>query len=153
MILLFFYKSRDFRSSYGRLHKLRALVPKGTPLLACTATVTHGIRKKVIESLEMTDCETLTTSPDRPNIYYEVRVRTDMETDLNDVVASLKELKNMAPRVIVYCRTLDICADLYAHFQFELGDGSYYPPGAETVIIAFLVCFMPTHLNTTRMLF
>ena len=133
MILFFFYRSRDFRSSYGRLHELRALVPKGTPLLACTATVTHGIHKEVIESLEMTDCETVTTSPDCPNIYYEVRVCTDMETDLNDVVASLKEMKNMAPCVIVYCRTLDICADLYAHFHFELGDGSYYPPGAETV--------------------
>ena len=48
---------------------------------------------------------------------------------MNDVVASLKELKNMAPRVIVYCTTLDIYADLYAHFHLELGDGSY---GAET---------------------
>ena len=90
-------------------------------------------RKEVIESLEMSDCETVTTSPDCPNIYYEIHVRTDMETDLNGVVVSLKQLKNMAPRVIVYCRTLDVCADLYAQFHFELGDGSYYPPGAERV--------------------
>ena len=127
------HRSRDFRPSYGRLHELRALIPKGTPLLACTATVTHGIRKEVIESLEMSDCKTITTSPDRPNIYYEVHARTDMETDLNGLVVSLKQLKNMAPRVIVYCRALDVCADLYAHFHFELGDGSYYPPGAERV--------------------
>ena len=126
-------RSRDFRPSYGRLNELRALTPKGTPLLACTATVTHGIRKDVIESLEMTDCETVTTSPDRPNIYFEVHARTDVESDLNGVVMSLKELKSMAPRVIIYCRTLDVCADLYAHFHFELGDGSYYPPGAEQV--------------------
>ena len=83
--------------------------------------------------LEMTDCETVTTSPDRPNIYYEVHARTDVESDLNDIVMSLKKVKNTAPRVIVYCRTLDACADLYAHFHFELGDGSYYPPGAEQV--------------------
>lgn len=49
-------------------------------MLACTATVTHGIRKEVIKSLEMPDCETVTTSPDRLNIY-EVHVCTDMETD------------------------------------------------------------------------
>ena len=89
-------------------------------MLACTATVTHGIRKEVIESLEMTDCEIVTTSPDRLNIYYEVHARTDVETDLNGVVMSLKELKKMAPRVIVYCRTLDVCADLYVHLHFEL---------------------------------
>ena len=80
----------------------------------------------------MTDCETVTTSPDHPNIY-EVHVRTDMETDFSSVVTSLNELKNMAPRVIVYCRTVDICADFYAHFHFELGDGSYYPPGTERI--------------------
>ena len=125
------HRSRDFRPSYGQLHELRAVIPKGTALLACTATVTHGIHK-VIESLEVSNCKTVTTSPDRPNIYDEVHAHTDMETDLNGVVVSLKQLKNMAPRIIVYCRILDVCADLYAHFHFELGDGSYYP-GAERV--------------------
>lgn len=126
-------RSRDFRPSYGRIHELRALVPKGTPLLACTATITSAMRKEVMESLEMAECEMLSVSPDRPNIYYEVCARTDVETDMNDIVMSLKQLKNMAPRVIVYCRSLDVCADLYAHFHYELGDESYYPPGAEKV--------------------
>ena len=46
-----------------------------------------------------------------------------------------------------------ICADLYAHFHFELGDGSYYillELKELLVIIVCLVCFMPTLLNTTR---
>jgi len=29
--------------------------------------------------------------------------------------------------VIVYCRSLNSCADLYAHFHNELGNDSYYP--------------------------
>ena len=62
---------------------MRALIPTVTLLLACTATVTHGIRKEVIESLEMTDCEIIATSPDCPNIYYEVHARADVEADLN----------------------------------------------------------------------
>ena len=98
--------------------------------------------------MEMTDCEIVTTSPDRPNIYYEVHTCTDVETDLNDVVMSLKELKNMAPRVIVYCRTLDVCADLYAHFHFELGDGSYFPPEAERISDNCL--FGMFHANTPQ---
>ena len=127
------HRSHDFRPSYKRIHEVRALIPKGTPLLACTATVTHGIRKEIIQSLEMADCEVVSTSPDRTNIFYEVCARTDLDTDMEHVVSSLKELKSVAPRVIIYCRTLDMCADLYAHFHFELGDSSYYPLGAEKI--------------------
>ena len=70
------------------------------------------------------------TSPDRPNIYYKVQTRTDIEADMAPIVLSLQKLSIRAPRVIVYCRSLDSCADLYAHFHHELGDDSYYPIGA-----------------------
>ena len=33
-------------------------------------------------------------------------------------------------RVLVYCRSLDMCADLYAHFHECLNERSYYPPGS-----------------------
>ena len=33
-------------------------------------------------------------------------------------------------RVIIYCQSLNMCSDLFAHFLFELGSSSYYPPGA-----------------------
>ena len=115
------------------LHEIRALVPKGTPFLACTATVTRSIRREVIQNLEMVDCEFISTSPDRPNIFYEVHPRTEIDTDLKDVISSLKEHKSRAPRIIVYCRSLDVCANLYAHFHYELGDDSYYPSGADRI--------------------
>ena len=28
----------------------------------------------------------------------------------------------------MYCQSLNMCSDLYAHFLYELGDSSYYPP-------------------------
>ena len=34
---------RDFRPAYQRIHELRALIPKGTPFMACTATATKNI--------------------------------------------------------------------------------------------------------------
>ena len=55
---------------------------------------------------------------------------TTFEEDLDEVLSSLKAKSVHAPRVIVYCRSLDMCADLYAHFNFELGDDSYYPEGS-----------------------
>ena len=81
----------------------------------------------------MVHCEFVYTSPDRSNIYYEVHPRSDMETDLLPVLSSVRDYQNKAPRVIVYCRSLNMCADLYAHFHYELGDSSYYPAGAEHI--------------------
>ena len=54
-------------------------------------------------------------------------------TDLKFVVDTLREQRVKAPRVIVYCHSLDICANLYAHFYYELGDESYFPLGSDRV--------------------
>jgi len=35
--------------------------------------------------------------------------------------------------MIVYCQSLDMCANLFIHFMCVLGDQCYYPPGAEQV--------------------
>ena len=99
-------------------------------MMACSATVTKNIRQEVMSKLEMVDCAFVSTSPDRPNISYEVCPRVNFENDLNFVLESLKFQKLNAPRVIIYCRSLDMCASLYAHFHYELGDESYYPSGA-----------------------
>ena len=115
---------------YGRLAEVRAFVPSGTPLLACTATASKSVKKEVIESLEMLGCLEVTASPDRPNIYYEVKQRTDIDTDFLPLITTLREKSVRAPRVLVYCRSLDTCADLYAHFHYELGEASYYPAGS-----------------------
>ena len=101
--------------------------------MACTATVTKSVRDEVITLLDMKGCEFVSTSPDRPNIYYGVKPRTEIILDMLPLLNSLKEHKNSAPRVIVYYPSLNICADLYATFHFELGQDSYHPPGAEQI--------------------
>ena len=58
---------------------MRALVPKSTPFMACTATVTKNVQHEVMRSLEMVDCELVSTSPDQPNIFYEVHRHTDID--------------------------------------------------------------------------
>ena len=106
------------------------LSPPGTPYMACTATVTRSVYKEVISALEMVNCVKVSTSPDRPNIYYEVKPRTDVHADLSNLLSSLRAQLVRAPRVVVYCRSLDTCARLYAHFHYKLGSASYYPAGA-----------------------
>ncbi len=48
------------------------------PEAECTATATHI---DVCKKLDMVGCTIISVSPDRPNIYYEVFDRTEIEKD------------------------------------------------------------------------
>ena len=102
-------------------------------MVAVTATVSTTTRKDIIKKLDMNGCTFIYASPDRPNICYSVKLRTNLSTDLAYVVHDLKSNSVKARRVIIYCKSLNMCADLYAHFLYELGSMSYYPPGAEEI--------------------
>lgn len=78
----------------------------------------------------MRDCVVVSVSPDRPNIFYEVRKRGEIETNFEDTVTLLCEKLIETPRVIVYCQSIDTCSDLFAHFLDVLGSASYFPHGA-----------------------
>ena len=101
-----------------------------TPMMACTATPSKSVKKEVIDCLEMSGCVEITASPDHPNIYYEVKPRTTIDADILYIITTLTEKSIRAPQVLVYCHSLDTCADLYAHFHYVLGEASYYPPGS-----------------------
>lgn len=81
----------------------------------------------------MGGCLVVSVSPDRPNIFYKVQARTDIENDLAELLDSLRRNTISTPRVIVYCNSLNMCADLYAHFHSELESESYHPLGAAQV--------------------
>ena len=83
--------------------------------MACTATALKSVCEEVVQSLEMSTCVCVSVSPDRPNIY-EVKHRTDLESDFGDLVCSLQTKLVDTPRVIVYCQSLNTCLDLFAHF-------------------------------------
>ncbi len=65
-----FYRSSDFRPAYAHLGELRAFASPGAPMLAAMATVTEVMRKKIVETLEMTGCAVVSVSPNKPNIFY-----------------------------------------------------------------------------------
>ena len=81
-------------------------------MIALTATVTPEIRADVIKRLDMKGCECVSVSPNRPNIFYAVSPRTEIETDLLPLVDDLKLNSIKANRVVVYCRSLNMCSDL-----------------------------------------
>ena len=91
----------------------------------------------------------VTASLDRPNVYYEMKPRTDIDADFWPLVSTLRGKAVHALRVLIYCQSLDMCAELYAHFHHELQEASYYPQ--DSVTTACLVCSIQAHVSTTRM--
>ena len=66
-------------------------------------------------------------------IFSTVLRSTDTESDLNPYLESLKQFRVKSPRTIVYCRSLNVCSELYTYFLYELGEKAYYPDSVDKV--------------------
>ena len=64
----------DFRPEYRQLQLLRYRYPK-VPVLALTATATERVREDIVQQLMLREPHVHVASFDRPNLYYEVRVK------------------------------------------------------------------------------
>ena len=94
-------------------------------MLAATATVTDAMRRDVIDKLDMSGCEIVFVSPNKPNIFYCVQRRSEkLEDDVSFIVDDLAANSITAKRAIIYCRSLDMCSNLYAHFLYTLEDAN-----------------------------
>ncbi|XP_026190663.1 ATP-dependent DNA helicase Q-like 3 [Cyclospora cayetanensis] len=123
----------DFRASYRRLGVLRSLLPE-TPILACTATATAAVQRDICSSLLLKDPVIVRLSFNRPNIYYEVRLKSllpsseytdeseclDREGETEFAAADLaREIKEHHPNDlgIVYCLKKKDCETLAAYLS------------------------------------
>ena len=80
------------------------------------------------------------------------RRRTDLDTDISESLSTLKEKQKDTLSVVIYCRTLMICADLFNRFSYEMGKSQYCPPSApELSENRVLACYMLVLLNTAKM--
>ena len=86
----------------------------------CTATEIRSIHEESV-NFEMSEVVTVKLSPNRSNIMYGERRKTDLETDFSESLSTVKEKQKDTLRVVVYCRTLMICADLFSRFSYEMG--------------------------------
>ena len=72
-------RSKGFHPAFTELAGIRALVPPNTPLMACIAMATPSIRKEVASTLEMIEYVTVYMSPNRPNIKYHARRKSNID--------------------------------------------------------------------------
>ena len=87
----------DFRPEYRRI---RALVDEigRLPIIALTATATPKVQSDILKNLGIQNAAVFKSSFNRPNLYYEVRDKQDVEKDM------IKYIKqNPGKSGIVYC--------------------------------------------------
>lgn len=71
----------DFRNEYRQLASLRQINTE-VPFLAMTATATPDVRQDIINNLRLRSPEVTITSFDRPNLFLEVRRKTNIINDI-----------------------------------------------------------------------
>ena len=88
----------DFRPEYRKIRPIVNEVGKA-PLIALTATATPKVQHDIQKNLNMMDAKVFKSSFNRPNLYYEVRTKTD-DVD-KDIIKYIKA--NPEKSGIIYC--------------------------------------------------
>lgn len=115
---------QDFRPSYLKIADFISALPKRPVVSAFTATATSEVKNDIIRLLGMKDPVSVTTSFDRPNLYFEVRKPRDKYAELASILSQRSESSG-----IVYCSTRKLveevcqrlCADGYSASRYHAG--------------------------------
>ena len=87
----------DFRPEYRRIRNIIEEIGVA-PIIALTATATPKVQSDIIKNLGMTDATVFKSSFNRPNLYYEIRDKSDPKRDI------IKYIKQHPGRSgIIYC--------------------------------------------------
>lgn len=87
----------DFRPEYRRLRTIVEEIEKA-PIIALTATATPKVESDIIKNLGMEDPAVFKDSFNRPNLYYDVRPKHDVNTEIIKFVK-----QNEGKSGIIYC--------------------------------------------------
>ncbi|MEL6303325.1 MAG: RecQ family ATP-dependent DNA helicase [Bacteroidota bacterium] len=89
----------DFRPEYRNLKSIIARIGDDIPIIGLTATATPKVQEDIIKNLGMIGAEVFKASFNRPNLFYEVRPKTQ-NVDA-DIIRFIKQ--NEGKSGIVYC--------------------------------------------------
>ena len=87
----------DFRPEYRRIRNIIEEISVA-PIIALTATATPKVQSDIIRNLGMTDATVFKSSFNRPNLYYEIRDKSDPK---RDIIKYIKQ--NPGKSGIIYC--------------------------------------------------
>ena len=89
----------DFRPEYRNLKNIIERIGNDIPIIGLTATATPKVQEDILKNLRIPNAKTFKASFNRPNLYYEIRPKTE-DID-SDIIKFVK--KNTGKSGIIYC--------------------------------------------------
>ncbi len=89
----------DFRKDYRNLKSIIGRIRDDIPIIGLTATATQKVQEDIVKNLGITDAKLFKASFNRPNLFYEVRTKTE-NVDA-DIIRFVK--KNAGKSGVIYC--------------------------------------------------
>ena len=89
----------DFRPEYRNLRVILEQFKQSIPIIALTATATPKVQEDIMKNLGISKAQVFKASFNRPNLYYEVRTKTN-QVD-SDIIRFVKQ--NNGKSGIIYC--------------------------------------------------
>ncbi|XP_065892835.1 uncharacterized protein [Dysidea avara] len=117
--------SDTFRSDMLRLGEIRSIVPEDVRFMAMTATASKELRMKCHLQL----------------------VLSTLHETFGPVLHELRGKLTSMDRVIIYCRKIEDCSDLYCFLKRGLGDNFTYPSDAPCELSKYCLVDMYTSVT------
>lgn len=93
-------------------------------MTALTATASPEVKKTILQSLGMSNVNTIQVSPERTNIKYSVTstLAKDPDSQFHWLFRDIQEHRKQTPKLIIFCQTHRQCRELHAAFEDNLGE-------------------------------
>ena len=84
----------DFRPEYRRLREMMDLIDKSIPVIALTATATPKVQSDIVKNLGLRKPNIFISSFNRPNLYYEIQPKINLDQTNKSIVRFIQLHKN-----------------------------------------------------------
>ena len=120
----------DFRPDYRKLNQAINEINPDLSIIALTATATPKVQQDIVKSLNLKDVQIFKSSFNRPNLFYEIKHKTNNVN--KDVISFIK--KNDGKSGIVYCLSRKKVDELTNLFQLNNINALPYHAGYESKV-------------------
>src|SRR3954468_5047226 len=84
----------DFRPEYRRLREIMDMINEKIPVIALTATATPKVQSDIVKNLGLRNPKIFISSFNRPNLYYEIQPKINLEQTNKSIVRFIQLHKN-----------------------------------------------------------
>ena len=149
-ITVFHTRGDEFRIMFAEIGSVRSLIPASVKVLALTATATKQTLESVKDRLSMDNLSLIGLRPDRTNIKFIVEPCPDIRKLCRQLTDELIAKGRATPKTIIFCRSLQHCANIFALVKQMLGRNITVPSGVTGNLQTRLVDIF-TSVSTTAM--